>query len=215
MMQVRLSGTLAIDTVDVLVELSAVPREGMTELKAEDAGDKWRVRRLKRYLNEYGGGRVFYRTHPEMADFLGGVWFPRTYKENEHWLHVCCMRDCASIAELVVESTWSKSNATFGSYFEGKGGWAILSSLPPESTLMPVILSGHFDGFRTNVMGLTKRRVREITKAMLDAHYIHFTMRDGKGNYNSLKALVPRIEKVLKEPRFPTAEIEELCGDDV
>ncbi len=213
-MQVRIAGTLALEVEGTLIEMSPEPRKGMVELVEDDKQNKWRLQRLKKFLKSCGG-HIYYQMHPQALDFLKCFCFTRTYANNEKYVCVCnWMNSYSTPVDRILErecTVRDRDRIDITNYFNDSGGWAMLGSADPASSLMPVVLSRHFTKFETNVMGLPKRKIRDITQAMLTDHYIQFTMRDGKGGFNSLMALVPLIVEAIKKPRFPTPEIQELC----
>jgi len=218
MTKVKMAGTLSLSVADVLMELSPEPKDGMVELTEDEPDNKWHNRRLRRILRDCGG-KVFYRLHPETIDFFKCFCFTRTYSSNEKYLNLCAMLpdEGSRPGNIVLEQVWKRTAGTgyltLSNYFSSADGWAMLGAIAPTSDLMTTVLSNCFSKFETNVMGLPSRRIREITKAVLADHYIQFSMRDRKGGFNSLLALVPKIVEAIKKPRFPTLEIQELLAE--
>lgn len=218
MQQIRMQGTLSIDLTGVLMELSPVPKKGMVELEKGEGMDRWRLEVFNRVLKECGG-RVFYRLHPETLDFLECVWRARTGQQDGKYLNLHTWpHESTNLAALIVEREWKRVKDGIHPYFihcfNSTDGWATIGSAPPTSSLLSIILSHSFSGFDMKVMGRSSTEVRKITKAIADEHYIQFNMRDRKGGFNSLLALVPWIVETLKKPRFPTPEIQELCDGE-
>jgi len=218
MQRIEMNGTLSIDIASVLMELSLVPKKGMIELTTEGEQEKWRLNRLNQALTACGS-RVFYRLHPETLDFLECVWHAGINQQDEKYLNLHTWpHESTNLADLIVEREWKRAKGGSHPYFihcfNNTNGWAIIGSAPPTSNLLSIILSRSFSGFDTNVMGRSSTEVRKITKAIADEHYIQFSMRDRKGGFNSLLALVPRIVETLKKPCFPTPEIQELCDGE-
>lgn len=220
MQRIEMNGTLSIDIASVLMELSLVPKKGMIELTTEEEQEEWRLNRLNQALTACGS-RVFYRLHPETLDFLECVWHAGTGQQDGKYLNLHTWpHESTNLAALIVEREWKRVKDGIHPYFyfincfNSTDGWATIGSAPPTSSLLPIILSHSFSGFDMKVMGRSSTEVRKITKAIADEHYIQFNMRDRKGGFNSLLALVPWIVETLKKPRFPTPEIQELCDGE-
>lgn len=218
---VKLPGVLIIAVDSILMQLSPVMRPGMEKFDPESDKDKANSRLNKwdrGHLRKTAVDECFYKLHPEALQFLKCFWWR---PGGNRWDDSAKSADVANFdrsgtahSELIIKQAWTKTHhGTITGYLNHTDGWVMVSPLPATSPFVMLALKDLFRRFDTRVVGLSKKRVKELTSILLDGHYIQFSGFDAKGNPNPLAPLVPRIAEALEKPRYPNEELEALLKE--